>query len=159
MRMAPASVRSLDVVLPPGWSRPRGYSNGLRVPAGRDLLFVAGQIGWDEAGRLVGSGFIEQFERALRNCVTVVEAAGGSAADIVRLTLFCADRLEYSGQLAAVGEAYRRVMGGHYPSMSLIEVAALLEEGARIEIEATAALAPAEAGPSDARPADARRSR
>jgi enamine deaminase RidA (YjgF/YER057c/UK114 family) len=143
MRMSSDSGRALQLVLPRGWKRPNGYSNGVRVPAGRDLLFVAGQIGWDEDRRLVDPDFAPQFERALRNCVTVVEAAGGRAADIVRLTLYCADRRDYLGQLGEVGAAYRRVMGDHYPSMSLVEVAALLEEGARVEIEATAAIPPA----------------
>ena len=138
--MSSARSGALQVVLPAGWRRPSGYSNGLRVPAGRDLLFVAGQVAWDETGRLVEGGFGRQFERALRNCVTIVEAAGGTAADIVRLTIYCSDRREYLAQLGAVGEAYRRVMGSHYPAMSLVEVAALLEEGARVEIEATAAL-------------------
>lgn len=144
--MSSEASRSLQLVLPRGWKRPSGYSNGVRVPAGRDLLFVAGQIGWDESGRLVDAGFPAQFERALRNCVTVVEAAGGRAADIVRLTLYCADRRDYLGHLGEIGAAYRRVMGDHYPSMSLVEVAALLEEGARVEIEATAALPAAAAG-------------
>lgn len=143
--MPPASQRSLQVILPQGWKRPSGYSNGLRVPAGRDLLFVSGQVAWDETGRLIDADFPGQFERALRNCVTVVEAAGGHAADIVRLTLFCSDRHDYLAHLAEVGAAYRRVMGSHYPVMSLLEVGALLEDGARIEIEATAAL-PAAAG-------------
>jgi enamine deaminase RidA (YjgF/YER057c/UK114 family) len=146
MRMSSEASRALQLVLPPGWKRPSGYSNGVRVPAGRDLLFVAGQIGWDEAGRLVDAGFPRQFERALSNCVIVVEAAGGRAADIVRLTLYCVDRRDYLGHLGEVGAAYRRVMGDHYPSMSLVEVAALLEEGARVEIEATAALPAAAAG-------------
>lgn len=139
--MAPPRADGLQVVLPEGWKRPRGYSNGLRVSAGRDLLFVSGQVAWDESGRLIDSGFVGQFERALRNCVTVVEAAGGRAADIVRLTMFCRDRHDYLSHLSEVGLAYRRIMGSHYPSMSLVEVAALLEDGARIEIEATAALA------------------
>ena len=142
--MAPR--RELQAVLPDGWKRPSGYANGVRVPAGRDLLFVAGQIGWDEAGQLVAGGFAGQFERALRNCVTVVEAAGGRAADIVRLTLYCSDRREYLEHRSAIGPAYRRVMGEHYPSMSLVQVAALLAEGARIEIEATAALPAADGG-------------
>ena len=141
--MAFPSARAVDIVLPAGWKRPSGYSNGVRVPAGRELVFVAGQIGWDESGRLVGPGFVEQFERALRNCVTVVEAAGGGPGDVVRLTLYCRDRRDYQTQLREIGQAYRRVMGEHYPAMSLVEVAGLLEEGARVEIEATAALAPA----------------
>ena len=131
---------SPGVVLPAGWKRPSGYSNGMHVPAGRDLLFVAGQIGWDENERLVGADLARQFEQALRNCVTVVEAAGGSAHDIVRLTMYCTDRAAYLRERAALGSAYRRVMGAHYPSMSLLLIAALVEEGALIEVEATAAI-------------------
>ena len=146
MATAPGTPSELELILPDGWRRPRGYSNGVRVPAGRELLFVAGQIGWDASGRLVSSEFPAQFEQALRNCVAVVEAAGGSAGDIVRLTMYCRDRSAYASRLTEIGAAYRRVMGGHYPSMSLVEVAALVEDGAQIEIEATAALCPAAGG-------------
>jgi enamine deaminase RidA (YjgF/YER057c/UK114 family) len=144
MRMAAGPQRHgagfLQAVLPAGWRRPSGYSNGIRVPAGRELLFVAGQVGWDASERIVSGGFPAQFEQALRNCVTVVEAAGGTAADIVRLTMFCTDRSDYLGRLDEVGAAYRRIMGRHFPAMSLVQVAALVEADARIEIEATAAL-------------------
>jgi enamine deaminase RidA (YjgF/YER057c/UK114 family) len=142
MRMsnAPTAPRSLQVVLPEGWPRPRGYSQAIRVPAGRELVFVAGQVGWDEQERFAAQEFVPQFEQALRNCVRVIEAAGGGATDVVRLTFYCRDRREYAEHLAEVGAAYRRVMGGHYPAMSLVQVAALLEAAARIEIEATAAV-------------------
>ncbi|MBM3984655.1 MAG: RidA family protein [Planctomycetes bacterium] len=149
MKPTPTSGTGLRVVLPEGWPRPSGYSQGLRVAAGHELVFVSGQVGWDARGALVSADFVAQFEQALRNCVAVVEAAGGRAGDIVRLTMFCADRHEYLARLAEVGAAYRRVMGRHYPVMSLVEVAALLEEGARIEVEATAAV-PAAA--TEARP-------
>ena len=135
-----ATSPSLQIVLPSGWPRPRGYSQGIRVPAGRELVFVAGQVGWDEQERFSAPGFSAQFEQALRNCVRVVEASGGGAADIVRLTFFCRDCREYREQLADVGAAYRRVMGSHFPVMSLVQVAALLEPEARVEIEATAAV-------------------
>ena len=134
---------ALQIVLPAGWKRPRGYSQGIRVPAGRALVFVAGQVGWDEQERFTAQGFAAQFEQALLNCVRIVEASGGSAADIVRLTFFCRDCDEYREQLEAVGAAYRRVMGMHFPAMSLVQVAALLEPEARVEIEATAAVAAA----------------
>jgi len=140
MKPPPPSVAALRTVLPEGWPRPSGYSQGLRVTAGRELVFVAGQVGWDAGGRLASPGFVPQFEQALRNCVAVVAAAGGQAQDIVRLTMFCTDRREYLACLAEVGQAYRRVMGRHYPVMSLVQVAALVEDGARIEIEATAAV-------------------
>jgi enamine deaminase RidA (YjgF/YER057c/UK114 family) len=144
LRMKSAEPAGLFSVQPEGWPRPKGYSNGVRVPAGRDLLFVAGQIGWNAQAEFETDVFAEQFEQALRNCLAVVEAAGGSAADVVRFTMFCTDKAVYMEQIAAVGEAYRRVMGKQFPSMSLVEVAALLEARAQIEIEATAALLPSE---------------
>jgi enamine deaminase RidA (YjgF/YER057c/UK114 family) len=142
MRMSDADPEPspLQVVLPEGWPRPRGYSQAIRVPPGRELLFVSGQVGWDERGRFGSADFVPQFEQALRNCAAVVVAAGGSAADIVRLTMFCRDRRAYLDRQREVGEAYRRVMGGHYPAMALMEVSALMEDGAQVEIEATAAV-------------------
>jgi enamine deaminase RidA (YjgF/YER057c/UK114 family) len=137
---SPSGSDPLGSVLPEGWSRPKGYAQAVRVPPGRALLFVAGQVGWDTDERLVSDDFTAQFEQALRNCVTIVEAGGGAASDIVRLTMYCADRTVYAERQREVGEAYRRVMGRHFPAMSLVEVAALLEEGAQIEIEATAAV-------------------
>jgi enamine deaminase RidA (YjgF/YER057c/UK114 family) len=107
------------------------------------VLLVAGQIGWDGEQKLVGPGFVAQFERALANLLAVVREAGGTAEHVGRLTLFVVDRREYLDALGEVGEAYRRVMGRHYPAMSLLEVSALLEPGARVEIEATAVLPPA----------------
>lgn len=143
----PDAARPLEALLPEGWPRPRGYSNGIRVPASHDLVVVAGQIGWGTDERLVSDDFVAQFERALVNCVAVVEAAGGSARDIVRLTMFATDRESYVARRGEIGAAYRRVMGDHYPAMSLVVVDALVEAGARIEIEATAALAPRARGP------------
>ena len=122
---------------PPGWTRPRGYSNGMVGPGG--LLAVAGQIGWDEHEQLVGPGFIEQFDRALANVVAVVTAAGGSAADILSLRLCVVDKAEYIAAGARVGEIYRAHMGKHFPAMALY-VVGLLEPGARVEIEALAQL-------------------
>ncbi len=133
----------LESVLPDGWPRPSGYSQAWRVPAGHDLVFVSGQIGWDAQEEFVSDEFVEQFEQALANCVAIVSAAGGSAASIVRLTMFCRDKTAYLESLREVGAAYKRVMGRHYPAMSLVQVADLVEDRAQIEIEATAALAPA----------------
>jgi enamine deaminase RidA (YjgF/YER057c/UK114 family) len=133
-------VKALDLVNPSGMPSPRGYSHGVLAPAGARTLYVAGQIGWDGAGRLIGDTFLAQFEQALRNVLAVVTAAGGGAHDIARFTIYVTDRTEYTSQLAPVGEAYRRVLGRHYPAMALVEVKALVEAGAKVEIEATAAI-------------------
>jgi enamine deaminase RidA (YjgF/YER057c/UK114 family) len=117
---------------------PSGYSHGMLAPAGGRLLCVAGQIGWDAERRLAGPGFVEQFERALANVLTVVAAAGGGPEHLLRLTLYVTDRRDYLADLHAVGLAYRRLMGRRFPAIALVEVAALLEDGARVEIEATA---------------------
>ena len=132
----------LEIFQPPEWPRPKGYSNAIRVPAGRDLLFLAGQIGWDEAEQMVGSDFISQFAQALSNVVTLVKLSGGEVEDIVRLTVFCVDTSDYLSDPKAVGQAYRSVMGKHFPVMSLVQVAGLVEAGALLEVEATAALLP-----------------
>jgi enamine deaminase RidA (YjgF/YER057c/UK114 family) len=147
MRMSSPDPGAPIVVHPEGWPRPSGYSQALRVPAGRELLFVSGQVGWDSREQLVGPGFVEQFEQALRNCVAVVEAAGGSAGDIVRLTMYCCDRQTYLDSRRELGAVWKAVMGRHYPSMTMVQVAGLVEDGAQIEIEATAAVAPAERAP------------
>jgi enamine deaminase RidA (YjgF/YER057c/UK114 family) len=125
---------------PEALGAPRGYSNGMLAPAGGRLLFVAGQIAWDERQRLVAGGFAEQFERALANVAAVVGAAGGGPERVARLTIYVTDRLEYAAARKPVGEAYRRVMGRHFPAMALVEVRALLEPGAKVEIEATAVI-------------------
>ena len=130
----------LEVVAPPDLGEARGYANGIVVPPGRRLLFVAGQIGWDVHQRLVGEGFVEQFAQALANVLIVVAAAGGSAEDVARLTIYVVDREEYLRSRAELGKHYRQLMGRHYPAMALVEVRGLLEPGARVEIEATAAV-------------------
>jgi enamine deaminase RidA (YjgF/YER057c/UK114 family) len=123
-------------VQPAGWPRPHGYSNGMRARG--QLVAVAGQIGWDASGRLVSPTFAAQFEQALANVVTVVSAAGGSREDLISLTLYVTSRAEYLSSLTEVGAAYRRVVGKHYPAMALVEVAGLLEVGAKVEIQALA---------------------
>jgi enamine deaminase RidA (YjgF/YER057c/UK114 family) len=125
---------------PPELGRPQGYANGILVPAGRRLLLVAGQVGWDAEQRLVGPGFVEQFAQALANVLAVVRAAGGGPGDLARLTLYVLDRDEYAGHRRALGERYRELMGRHFPAMTLVEVRALLHPEARVEIEATAAV-------------------
>jgi len=130
----------LKVINPASLGRPRGYANGLLTPPGVRLLFVAGQIGWDEHQRLVGDDFVEQFDRALSNVLAVVREAGGAPGSIARLVVYVTDKREYAARTAEVGERWRALMGRHYPAMALLEVSALLEDGAKVEIEATAVL-------------------
>jgi enamine deaminase RidA (YjgF/YER057c/UK114 family) len=121
---------------PSGWPRPRGYANG--VSAQGRMVFVAGQIGWDEHGRLAGKDLVSQARQALRNIVTILAEDSGRPEHLVRLTWFIVDRDEYLASGVALGEAYRGVVGAHYPAMSVVEVTALMEAGAVVEIEATA---------------------
>lgn len=119
---------------------PRGYSNGVLTDAGGRLLFVAGQVGWDKNQRIVSETFVEQFDRALENVIAVVTAAGGSADQIARLVLYVTDKKEYKLHLKDVGESYRTHMGKHFPAMVLVEVKGLLDDNAKVEIEAVAVL-------------------
>jgi enamine deaminase RidA (YjgF/YER057c/UK114 family) len=127
-----------DSINPPGWPRPSGYSNGV-IAEGR-FLAISGQIGWNEQNELVGPDFLAQAQQALRNIVAVLRAAGGDASHLVRLTWYVVDKNEYRATLAALGNAYREIIGSNYPAMALVQVAGLLEEGAKVEIEATAVL-------------------
>ena len=102
------------------------------------MLFIAGQVGWDSAGRIVGDRFEDQFDQALANLLSVVAEAGGRPESIGKLTIFVVDCAEYRAARAAVGERYRRRMGGHYPAMTLVEVRALVPPGARVEIDGIA---------------------
>lgn len=132
MKIEPVSV--------PGRPRPSGYSDGMLVDGAARLLFVAGQIGWDERKRIVSPDFVAQLRRALENVLSVVRAAGGEPGSIVRLTIYVVDKREYLARLEEAGNAYRAVLGRHFPAMSLVQVADLLEDGAKVEVEATAAL-------------------
>ncbi len=128
-------TQPLIALQPPGWPAPRGYSNGM-AGYGRVVL-VGGQIGWDAAGTFA-TGFVPQVAQALANILAVVAEAGGGPQHIARLTWFVVDMDEYRTSLAALGPAYRAVMGKHFPAMSLVAVTALVEPSARVEIEATA---------------------
>jgi enamine deaminase RidA (YjgF/YER057c/UK114 family) len=118
----------------------RGYSNGVLAEFGGRLLFVAGQIAWDEQQRLVGADFVEQFDRALRNVITVVTEAGGRPEEIARLLIYVTDKGEYRARTREIGERYRARMGRHFPAMALVEVKGLLEDDALVEIEAIAVI-------------------
>lgn len=125
------------IVNPEALGRPVGYSNGVAIEGGT-LLFVAGQVAWDRDHRIVSDRFSRQFGQALTNVLEVVRAAGGDATSVAKLTIFVASTAEYEAELKAVGAEYRRIMGRHYPAMSLVEIQGLLEAGAKIEIEAVA---------------------
>ena len=125
-----------DILQPPDWAAPLGYSNGV-VAEGRQV-FIAGQIGWTADAKLVSGGLAAQAEQALRNIVAVLAQAGGGARHIVRLNWYVTDKGAYVAQRKEIGAAYRRIIGKHYPAMTLLVVAGLLEEGALVEIEATA---------------------
>ena len=124
---------------PEGWARPSGYANG--VGAEGEVLAVAGQIGWNPATcRFESDDLVAQTRTALENILTVVRAAGGSPEHVVRMTWYIVDRDAYNAELRALGAVYRDLFGRHYPAMTLVVVAALLEPRARVEIEATAVL-------------------
>jgi enamine deaminase RidA (YjgF/YER057c/UK114 family) len=125
---------------PKSLGRPRGYSNGQLTREGARLLFIAGQIGWDEEQRLVGDDFVEQFDRALRNVLAVVLEAGGAPGGVARLVVYVTDKREYAARTREIGERWRALMGKHYPTMALVEVKGLLEDGAKVEIEGVAVL-------------------
>ena len=127
-----------DVVQPAGWPRPSGYAHG--VAATGRLLAVAGQIGTAADGRLVSGEFSDQFATALDNVVRVVHTAGGTAADIIAMTVFVVDRRQYRAARAALAPLWRQRMARHYPAMTVVEVSALLDDGALVEIQALAVL-------------------
>jgi enamine deaminase RidA (YjgF/YER057c/UK114 family) len=131
-------TRTLQVLQPPDWPRPKGYSNGI-LARGRQV-FVAGQVGWDREGRFHSTRMSDQIRQALENIVAILAEAGARPEHVVRLTWFITNRDEYNGQLPDIGAAYRSVMGRHFPVMSVVQVAALIEDGAKVEIEATAVL-------------------
>jgi enamine deaminase RidA (YjgF/YER057c/UK114 family) len=128
----------METVQLPGWPQPRGYANGI-VAAGR-VVFVAGQIGWNARGEFETDDFAGQVRQALRNVVAVLAEAGAAPDRIARMTWYITDKAEYRASLKEVGHAYREVIGAHYPAMTLVQVAALLEDRAKVEIEATAVL-------------------
>jgi enamine deaminase RidA (YjgF/YER057c/UK114 family) len=131
---------SFKTINPESLGRPRGYSNGLLTTPGARLLFVAGQVAWDEAQRIVSEEFVEQFDRALRNVLTVVREAGGEPSGVARLVIYVTDKREYLARTKEIGERWQALMGRHYPAMSLVEVKSLLEDDAKIEIEGIAVL-------------------
>ncbi len=126
------------IIQPKGWAPAKGYANGMLSADGH--LFVGGQIGWTADQKFEAHDFIGQMKQALRNIREVVEAAGGVPQDIMRLTWYVTDKAEYLAAQAEVGSAYREVMGRHFPAMAMVVVAGLIEDEAKVEIEATAVI-------------------
>ena len=117
-----------------------GYSNGVLADADGRLLFIAGQIAWDENQNIVSDDFVEQFDRALENVVAVVKAAGGKSDNVARLVIYVTDKIEYRKRTKEIGDRYRKHMGKHFPAMVLVEVKGLLDDRTKVEIEGMAVL-------------------
>jgi enamine deaminase RidA (YjgF/YER057c/UK114 family) len=128
----------MQILQPPTWMKPRGYSNGIAA-SGR-IVFVAGQVGWNAEGAFETSDFVAQARQALANIVAILAEAGARPEHIARMTWYVTDKTEYLTSQNALGHAYREVIGAHYPAMTAVQVAGLVEEGAKVEIEATAVI-------------------
>jgi len=129
----------MQFLQPEGWPRPSGYSNGV-LAQGRQV-FIAGQVGWDpRSGKFESASVADQAAQALKNVLTVLAQAGGRPAHIVRMTWYLTSRSEYLAHLEEIGTAYREIMGKHFPAMTAVEVTALIEAQANVEIEATAVI-------------------
>ncbi len=128
----------MKIIQPPGWPRPKGYSNGI-IAQGK-MLFIAGQIGWDENEQFQSQDFVAQVEQTLRNTIAVLNAANAGPQHIVRMTWYITERQEYLDNLAEIGAVYRALIGKNFPVMAMVEVSALMEEQAKVEIETTAVI-------------------
>jgi enamine deaminase RidA (YjgF/YER057c/UK114 family) len=149
-------MMKMSMINPEAMAAPRGYNNGVLVEGSAQLLFVAGQIGWDRLGRIVSDDFLDQFAQALENVLAVVVAAGGEATSVTCLRIYVTDKKDYTTRLKEIGSVYRQIMGKHFPAMSLVEVGALVEDLAKVEIEAIAAIAPPESTDAPATNAEAK---
>lgn len=131
---------SFEFINPDSLGAPHGYANGILINAGGRLLFIAGQVAWNQQQQIVSEDIVEQFDQALANVLTVVTAGGGHPEHIARLIIYVTDKDEYRDRMKEIGERYRARMGKHFPAMVLVEVKSLLEDRAKIEIEGTAVL-------------------
>jgi enamine deaminase RidA (YjgF/YER057c/UK114 family) len=129
----------VDILLPEGWAPPIGYANGIAAATGR-IVFVAGQVGWDAQQAFHSAELVPQFEQALKNVLAVLATAGGRPEHICRMTAYCCDRPAYLAARPSLGGIWRRLMGRHFPAMSMVFVSDLLDHPAKIELEATAVL-------------------
>ena len=132
----------MTILQPAGWPRPKGYANGV-VAKGRHV-FVAGLIGWDEQGEFKSDCMAEQTRQTLENVLAVLNEAGAKPEHVTRMTWYVTDKAEYHAKAKAIGAAYRDTMGNHYPAMAMVQVAALMEDRAKVEIETTAVIPEAE---------------
>ena len=132
---------SLNVLHPEDWKPPIGYANGISVAAGR-IIFIAGQVGWNADQKFQSDQLVPQFEQALKNILSILAEAGGKPTDICRLTAFCIDKPAYLAGRRELGRIWKSLIGNHYPAMSMIFVADLLDTPAKIELEATAVIPP-----------------
>jgi enamine deaminase RidA (YjgF/YER057c/UK114 family) len=132
------TLKGFEILQPQGWPRPKGYSNGISAQ-GRQI-YISGQVGWDAEGRFASNQLGGQVHKALENIIAVLAEAGGKPEHIVRLTWYVTSRDEYHAEIRDIGAAYRTVMGKHFPVMSVVQVVALMEADAKVEIEATAVL-------------------
>ena len=131
-------MKNMKFLLPAGWEQPKGYSQAV-MAEGRQI-FISGQIGWDETGTFQTDDFAEQAGQALRNIMSILAAANAGAEHITRMTWFITDKKEYLASLKALGQKYREEVGRHFPAMSVVEVKSLMEDRAKVEIEATAVI-------------------
>ena len=131
-------MSDMEVILPPGWPRPRGYANG--VAASGRMLFIAGMIGWDAQGVFHSDDFAAQARQALENVAEVLREAGGKPENIVRMTWYVTDKREYLAAGKEIGQAFREIIGSYNAAMTAVEVRALIEDRAKVEIEATAVI-------------------
>ena len=131
---------SFKLINPEALGAPSGYANGLLAEGGGKLLFIAGQIAWDKDQQIVSDDFVEQFDKALANVIAVIRAAGGEAENIARLVIYVTDKIEYRERTREVGDSYRKHMGKHFPAMVLVQVAGLLDDRAKVEIEGMAVI-------------------
>ncbi|MEO8144553.1 MAG: RidA family protein [Betaproteobacteria bacterium] len=129
----------MQILQPPGWPAPKGYSNGIAVKGGT-TVFVAGQIAFDSKNIIQEKTFAGQFRQALKNTLAVLAEAGAKPEHIVRMTWYVTDKKEYLGAIREVGAAYRELIGRHYPVMAVVQVVALIEDEAKVEIETTAVM-------------------
>jgi enamine deaminase RidA (YjgF/YER057c/UK114 family) len=126
-----------NTLLPEGWPRPKGYANGI-VASGQSMIFCGGQIGWNSQEQFDAKDFLGQLEQALKNVLAILQSAGAGPEHMTRMTWYIVDRQQYLDDLREVGRVYREVMGKHFPAMSVVEVSALIESEALVEIEVTA---------------------